>query len=299
MKFGLRHIRYFHAVAEELNFRRAAERLHVSQPALSRAIQHLESDLELRLFERAQNYVRLTEAGQAFLDGSRTVLSSMEATVDLARRTARGETGALRIGYTDFAISGCLPQLLKSFHAEMPGITVKPHHGVTATQMDELAKDQLDVGFVTGPIRQPGYRSLALQRDRPICIVHTAHRLAGRASVSLGDLAEEDFVHGPASAWGHFFDYLVPLCRRAGFVPRIVQEAFNSVGILGLVSCGMGITILTEKTFQFASRDVVALPIRDLAEDLVTEAVWREDAARLPVRHFIRFLEETQAAQQH
>jgi DNA-binding transcriptional LysR family regulator len=290
MKIGLRHMRYFLALADALNFRRASEHLHISQPALTRTIQHLEAELQVMLFERSQNFVRLTDAGRAFQDGGRRVINGMEATIDLTRRVSVGEAGALRVGYTDFAIAGALPELLKQFHQKHPGITVRPHHGVTATQLKELDNDRLDIGFVTGPVRQPGFQSQVVQTDRPICIVPEGHHLATRKSVALGDLAEEDFVHGPAEAWAHFYDYLFPLCRRAGFQPRIVQEAFNSVGILGLVSCGMGITILTESIYNFGTGGLVPLPITDITEVMVTEAVWASENLRLPTQHFVDFL---------
>ncbi|SEK87076.1 transcriptional regulator, LysR family [Roseovarius azorensis] len=290
MKIGLRHIRYFLVLADDLNFRRASEHLHISQPALTRTIQHLEAELKVLLFERSQNFVRLTDAGRAFQEGGRRVLNGMEATIDLTRRVSIGEAGALRVGYTDFAIAGALPELLKQFHQKHPGITVRPHHGVTATQLEELQDDKLDIGFITGPVRHPGFQSRVVQNDRPICIVPEGHHLAMRRSVTLADLAEEDFVHGPAEAWAHFYDYLFPLCRRAGFQPRIVQEAFNSVGILGLVSCGMGITILTESIYDFATGGLVPLPISDISEVMVTEAVWLSDNLRLPTQQFVDFL---------
>ena len=292
MKVNLRHIRYFLALADELNFRRASEFLHISQPALTRTIQDLEAGLAVRLFDRAQNFVRLTDAGRVFREGGRRVMNGLEATIDLTRRVSIGEAGALRVGYTDFAISGELPELLKQFHHKHPGITVRPHHGVTAVQLDELKDDKLDIGFVTGTVRQAGFHSRVVQTDRPICIVPEGHRLAARRSVMLADLAEEDFVHGPADAWAHFYDYLFPLCRKAGFQPNIVQEAFNSVGILGLVSCGMGITILTESTYNFATGGLVPLAITDIADAMVTEAIWASENLRMPTRHFVDFLDE-------
>ncbi|MDZ7709548.1 MAG: LysR family transcriptional regulator [Roseovarius sp.] len=292
MKIGLRHIRYFLVLADDLNFRRASEHLHISQPALSRTIQHLEAELQVRLFERSQSFVRLTDAGRVFREGGQRALNGIEATIDLTRRVNIGEAGALRVGYTDFAIANVLPVLLKQFGQKHPGITLRPHHGVTATQLQELKDDKLDIGFVTGPVRQQGFHSRVVQTDRPICIVPDRHHLASRNSVTLAELADENFVHGPAEAWAHFYDYLFPLCRKAGFQPRIVQEAFNSVGILGLVSCGMGITILTESIYDFATGGLVPLPISDISDVMITEAVWASENLRLPTRHFVDFLEQ-------
>ncbi|GAW34465.1 HTH-type transcriptional regulator GltC [Roseovarius sp. A-2] len=130
-----------------------------------------------------------------------------------------------------------------------------------------------------------------MQADRPICIVPEGRRLASRASVTLANLADEDFEHGPAEAWAYFYDYLFSLCRKAGFQPHIVQEACDSIGIPGLVSCGMGITILTESICNVATGRLVPLPISDIAEVMVTEAVWASENLRLPTQHFVDVLE--------
>ncbi len=165
MRFGLRHIRYFIAVAEELHFRRAAERLGVAQPALSRAIQHLEQELEVLLFDRSNRNVQITSAGRRFLDGCRGIMNAVGSTVEDVRQVHRGQMGNLRIGYTDMAISGVLPSLLKSFQAQQPGIVLQPHHHVTATQVKKLDEGELDIGCVTGPISRPGYEQLQIQSE--------------------------------------------------------------------------------------------------------------------------------------
>ena len=292
MKFGLRHIRYFIAVAEELHFRRAAVRLGIAQPALSRAIRYLEQELAVTLFERSNRSVALTPAGKTFLDGCRSVMSAVERTVDDTRRVDCGQIGTLRIGYTDFAIAGALPNLLQAFQRTHPGIILQPYHGVTADQLRKLEEGNLDIGFVTGPITRPGYDQCLIQRDRLICVVYENHPLAGRRGVRLKELANEDFVHGPSRDWEHFYSYLIPLCRRAGFVPRIVQEAFNSAGILGLVASGMGVTILTESTHNLAVKGLVAVPLKDVSERLMTVAIWNASAARGSIGMFVEFIRE-------
>ncbi len=292
MRSDLRLIRYFVATAEELHFRRAAERLGIAQPALSRAIQTLEAELGVTLFLRTNRNVQITTAGQVFLDRAREILTAMERSVEEARNAHDGRVGSLRIGYTDFAIVGPLPIILKEFQEHQPGITLKPQHGVTLTQMQRMEEGKLDIGFVTGPVNKPGFDQRPVQSEAFVCVCADSHPFARRAAIGIADLADQDFVHGSSKDWQHFYDYLIPLCRRAGFVPRIVQEAFNTAGILGLVSCGMGVTVLTEKVCAALGPGLVVVPIADVSERLITTAIWRRDRMIGPVRHFVDYLHQ-------
>ncbi|MDC0659388.1 LysR family transcriptional regulator [Leisingera sp. SS27] len=290
MRIGLRHIRYFIAVAEELHFRRAAVRLNIAQPALSRAIQHLERELQVSLFERSNRATLLTEAGRVFLDGCRGVLTATELAVENARQADQGQIGSLRIGCTDFAIGGCLPDLLKTFQQEFPGITLKPHHGVTTEQLHRLEDGTLDVGFVTGPVNLPDIASVSVQQEHLLCIVYEGHPLAHRSSIRLEELAAERFVHGPAKDWEYFYYHFLPLCRRAGFMPDIVQEAYNSAAILGLVASRMGVTVLAESTCRTPPPGLVSIPFEDVMERLETIAIWKKSSCSGAMNRFVEFL---------
>lgn len=290
MKFGLRHIRYFTAVAEELHFRRAAERLGIAQPALSRAIRNLEEELEVTLFDRSTRSVQITQAGETFLKGCRGVMNAVDHTVENTRRVHHGQIGTLRIGYTDMAIAGLLPRLLKDFQTQQPGLVLQPHHDVTTTQLNKLEEGELDVGFVTGPISRLGYDQCMIQSESFVCVIYEHHPLAKRSSIRLEELAHEVFVHGTSKDWEHFHAYLIPLCRRSGFVPRVVQEAFNSAGILGLVACGMGVTILTESVRGSAGSGLIVIPLEDVSEQLQTVAIWKAETSDRATGLFIDFL---------
>lgn len=290
MRPDLRLISYFVATAEELHFRRAAERLGIAQPALSRAIQALEAELDVRLFVRSNRKVRITDAGRIFLDHAREVLGALDRGLEDVRRTKDGRAGFLSLGYTDFSIVGALPEILKQFRERQPGIRLNISHGVTLAQLQRLKEGALDVGFVTGPINQEGLDQRIIQSEAFVCVCSDTHPLAKRQSVTLADLEHEDFVHGWSDDWSHFYDYLMPICRRAGFTPRIVQEASNTAGILGLVSCGMGLTILTDKVHSGLPKGLAVLPIDDVTERLLTIALWRRDQRSEPAQNFIRFL---------
>lgn len=290
MRFGLRHIRYCIAVAETLHFRRAAEQLGISQPALSRAIQHLEREVGVTLFDRRNKRVSVTEAGVVFVDGCFKALHMIEQTVDKTHRTDAGEIGRLKIGYTDLAIDGKLPTLLSEFRNLHPDIVLHPCHAVTNSQLRQLEAGDLDIGFATGPINRPDMESCLVQKDALLCVVPRNHILAKRSSIMLEDLATEPFVLGTAQDWEHYYSYLFPLCRQAGFVPNVVQEAFNSAGILGLVACGVGVTVLTESVLASTHANLVTLPLDNVTEQLTTVAVWHKEKQAGPKNLFIDFI---------
>lgn len=290
MRFGLRHIRYCAAVAETLHFRRAAEQLGISQPALSRTIQHLESEVGVTLFDRKNKRVSITDAGTVFVDGCLKALHQVEQTVDRTRRTNVGVIGSLKIGYTDLAIDGLLPTLLSEFRLLHPDIVLQPSHAVTNSQLRQLEAGDLDIGFVTGPINRPGMESCLVQKDALLCVVPHNHALAKRTSIRLEDLANQPFVLGTAQDWEHYYSYLFPLCRQAGFIPNVVQEAYNSAGILGLVACGVGVTVLTESVLASTHKNLVTLPLENVTEQLTTVAVWHVDEQAGPKTLFIDFV---------
>lgn len=290
MALDLRHIRYFVAVADQLHFRRAADHLGIAQPALSRAIRNLEQYLDVILFERSNRSVRLTNAGQVLLKNCRNILISLDHAVDQTRRADRGQVGGLRIGYTDNAIAGKLPAILKGFQENEPGVTLHPFHGPTVEQLRRLEMNEIDIGFVTGPISRPGYEVLPIQSEPFVCIIYANHSLAQKKSIRLFELANENFVHGSSNEWQHFHAYLFSLCRRAGFEPRIVQQAFNTAGILGLVASGMGITVLTKNSSQAMPPGLVVLPIEDIGDELQTVATWKKSDETGPIQIFENYM---------
>ncbi len=280
-------MRYFTAVAEELNFRRAAERLRVAQPAISRAIRELENDLDTRLLERSNRRVELTDAGQVFLEGCRRVAGEIEALIEDTVRARDGEIGHVRIGYTDFAINGALPAVLQDFRARFPEVSVDLVHMVTATQLDALRRGEIEVGFVTGPIAEPGLERLVVQNEQLVVVLPEAHPLARLPAVPLAKLAGEPFVTGQAAHWQHFLSHMVRICHGAGFEPRIVQEAYNSEGIFGLVAANMGVSLHVEGAHNHIRRGVAIRPLSDCDERVPTEAIWRADKPSTARERFI------------
>lgn len=292
MHIGMRHIRYFVAVAEELHFRRAAERLNISQPALSRAIRHIEAEVGVQLFERSNRHVALTHAGANFLRGCSTALTYMDGAIDQAQKATTGERGHLVIGYTDIAIAGRLPQILKSFSQRYPEVTLEPRHDYTLAQLGDLESGALDFGFLTGPALPEGLDSVVVQRDGFIVVLYGTHPLVRHREVPLAALAGEPFVLGTKSNWTHYHDHLYRLCREAGFEPEVVQTASNGEGIFGLIACEMGISVQATSIENCLRKGLETRPLKDCSETVPTLAAWNRATLSPVKQRFIDHLAE-------
>lgn len=277
MKYRLRHIRYFLAVAEELHFRRAAEKINVAQPAVSRGIAQLEQDIGVKLLERSNKRVTLTDAGRVFMAGCKTGFEKLQNAVAEAQGVQAGSLGTLRIAYTDLAINGCFPAIVEQFRSRHEGVKLTLEHQFTNQQIENLENGRLDIGFLTGPIDRIDFASQLIQEERFIVALYPSHPLANMPEIPLSMLAREPFVIGDLDTWQYFHDHLFRLCRTAGFEPRIEQTASNTDGIFGLVASGMGISILSEGALVNRRQGVMACPLKDCPATISTHAAWMRE----------------------
>ncbi|HJW56299.1 MAG TPA: LysR family transcriptional regulator [Burkholderiaceae bacterium] len=245
----LRHLRYFVAVAEELHFTRAAERLHIGQPPLSQQIQALEEEIGAQLLERSRRWVRLTEAGKLFLADARRILALSAEAAETARRANRGEAGELRVGFTSSTpFTAVLPNAINMYRKQYPKVTLFLHEMSSMRQVEAIAARKLDLGFVRPPEAEvPKTVALTtLQHDPLLLIAPSNHRLAKKGTVAFNDLTDESFVMFSREAGTGTYHQILRLCREAGFEPKVTQEAREAATIIGLVAAGCGISILPE-----------------------------------------------------
>ena len=282
----LRHLRYFVAVAEELHFGRAARRLNIAQPPLSRQIRDLEREIGAPLFERHARGVELTAAGHAFLPEARLTLAQAERGVRTAQRAARGETGRLRVGFVEAATwSGILPDVLGFFRMHLPNIGLSLFEMDAREQVDAFRDERIDVGILHGA---PADASRTLQveplyEDPMVAALPATHRLAGRARLALADLEADPFVLVSRLGSPELYDALIARCRAAGFSPRVVQEAAGWHTIAGLVAAGVGVAFIPRSLAQLARPGIAWHPVRDLGVDLAMSVAWRR-GRQSPVR---------------
>lgn len=282
----LRHLRYFVAVAEELHFGRAAQRLHIAQPPLSRQIKDLERELDADLFERLPRGVQLTAAGRAFLPQARLTLAQAERAKRSAQRAAQGETGRLRVGFIDAATyPGVLPGVLAFFRMHLPLIGLSLFEMDSAEQEEALREGRIDIGILQSPPAD-AERWLHLEEvysDPLVAALPRTHRRAARRRLALADLADEGFVLFPRSVDPTLYDEVIARCRGAGFSPRLAQEAASWQTLTGLVSAGVGIAFIPQTLSRIRRPGVVFHPVRGLPVKMRIFAAWRRND-RSPVR---------------
>ncbi|WP_049621187.1 LysR family transcriptional regulator [Frateuria defendens] len=295
MDIELRHLRYFLAVADELHFGRAAERLGMSQPPLSQQIRQLEQLVGARLFTRSNRRVALTEAGEAFLEETRAILARVERAIDLAQRAQRGETGELRIGFTRATpLSGYIPNAIHAFRQRLPGVQLLLEEMNSLRQIDALLERRLQVGILRGRKLPEALVSRRLFRDPLLAVMRADHPLlkgaGARRKLHTEALAREPFVLFARSAGTGIHDHVIALCNDAGFMPRVAQEAREASTIIGLVAAGMGVSILPATCSHIQVDGVRFVPLADPLAISEVHVAHRRDEHSPLVAQFVQLL---------
>ena len=273
----LRHLRYFIAVAEELNFSRAAERLHMAQPPLSVAIRQLEQELGAELFQRTTREVKLTDAGDAFLEGARRTLTEVERTVAAARRAAAGELGSLGVAFSWSARFETLPAIGQAFRAEHPDVELLTEEMWNARMPHALRSGAVDVAVSLCPEIGADLSYETIRTEDFVALVANTHPLAGGDPIALGALEYDSFLLFPRELAPRLHDQMVGLCRRAGFEPRIRSGSFHAGWELQILADVPVVALVPRSVARQLPDGIVALALNEPSDLVETALVWRAD----------------------
>lgn len=290
----IRHLRYFITAAKEEHFGRAAGRLHIAQPALSRQIRELEESLGVQLFERLPRGVRLSKAGEQFLDDAKRALASFEYAIVQARRRGSVAVPRLRIGFIEpIILNSLLPKTLRRFRSENPHVMLEllPMH--SSAQVDALQAVRIDAGITMGiPGNVADFDHLTLAAEKFQLALPDTHPLAEQASVKLADLRGEEFVWVRRDIAPIYTDHLLSACISGGLSPKISIETTNEATILSLVSVGAGLGIVMSRGWR-VPEGVVLRPIVDLQTIAYINLVWLRKQRSKTLDSFIEALSES------
>jgi DNA-binding transcriptional LysR family regulator len=271
MDIDARLWRSFTVVAEELHYGRAADRLHITQPALSRQIRDLERALGVTLFDRTSRRVALSQAGQAVLGQARRALTESDRAIRLARLAAHGDLGELTIAVLPAVALALLPAIIRTYRDTHRSIDVTISESFDDEQLTALAAGRVDAGFLRAAQAPPGIRLQTLLTEPVVAALPADHRLARHDRIALSELAGEPFVFFPRHRSVLAYDEFIASCRAAGFSPAIVQEA-SGLSALGLVAAGLGVTIVAA-SYQALSLDGVRfVPV--VGHQLALQVAW-------------------------
>ena len=291
-----RNLRQFIAVAEELNFGRAAERLHVAQPALSYAVKKIERYVGVQLIDRSRSSVSLTHAGRRFLEDSYQTLQHINFSIERARQVTRGKTGRLAIGFLGTAGYGLVPSLMADYRQACPDVETQLLELSTLEQLDRLETKQIDVGIVRSPFfgEKDFLHTRLIARDQMMVALPAHHRLARRKTLSMAELKDEGFVifsrdHVPAS-----YAALMTLCSLEGFHPLILQECIQVSGLICVVAAGVGIALVPSdlKALQHPKVSYVPLKGSHSFQQVEISLAWHKDNHNPAIPGFVKRITE-------
>lgn len=283
----LRHLRYFIAVAEELNFSRAAERMHMAQPPLSAAIRQLERDLGVDLFVRTTREVKLTEAGRAFLSGARRTLADAERAAEDAKRAAAGELGRLRIAYSWSTRFETLPALGQAFRATHPDVELLAQEMWNARMPAAFASGSIDVALSLCPEIDAELELAPIRSEHLVALLPEGHALASEQTIPLSALAGEQLVLFPRDIAPRLHDAFLAIFRRAGFEPSVRNESFHTGWDLGVLAEIPAAAVAPQSVAGGLPDGIVPVALSEPTDALETCVVWRSDDSSPAVAAFV------------
>ena len=286
----LRQLRYFVAVAEDLHFGHAAQRLRIAQPALSRQIQALEKDLLVQLLFRNRRRVQITPAGQVFLERARLILARADEAVLVTQRAGGGVSGTLNLGFVGSATYDVLPGVLREFLQSAPHVELTLSEMTVHAQIEALTEKRIDIGLLRLAAKTEGLVFRTIARE-PLCVaLPSSHRLAQVPAVRLSALAGEPFVLYPDHPRPSWTEFVIGLCQQAGFRPIVVQRTVEIQTTLSLVAAGIGVSIVPKCIGNLQRKDVVFRRLTGVRAHTELVAAYRERDPSPVVQTFLKVL---------
>lgn len=289
----LRHFRYFIAVAEELHFGRAAERLCMTQPPLSMQIRQLEENVGVPLFVRGSRPIELTAAGEVLLEHARTVLTQADSALHKARLTAHGEAGRLSIAVTSASVLSLLPRLISAFKQRYPAVEIDVSEMVSRDQLSAIARSDINFGLIRPPVNHPTIATLIIQVEPVVVAVPRRHRLADLAKIPVSAMDKAPFINFNRKTASYFNLLANDLLSAHKARPEIVQSATQLHTVMALVSAGLGLALVPEAAARIQLEDVVLRPL-DMDSPPMAELclAWNSQDRNPAVRSFLELVQE-------
>ncbi|MFA8434782.1 MAG: LysR family transcriptional regulator [Marinifilaceae bacterium] len=288
----LRHLKYFLAVANELNFRKASEKLFISQPGLSRQIKQLEEILEARLFIRDKRQVQLTPAGEYLKSEMEFFLNHLERTKKHLKLINQGKKGEIRMGFVGSAMQTVIPELLVKMNEEFPGIEANLEEMTNRAQVNAIQNDQLDIGFVRLTRVPPGIKIKNIYKDTFSIVLPKDHELNEKNFKGVHQLANENFILFSSDYSPLYYDEIMSICEDQGFTPKISHNSIHAQTIFRLVENKLGIAIVPSSLQYGFALDVKFIEIKDIPQETYLSMIWKEENRNPTLTNIIELLEE-------
>jgi DNA-binding transcriptional LysR family regulator len=297
----LRQLTYFVAVAEELNFSRAAGRMYLSQPALSQQVHKLEQELGVQLFDRSRNRIELTEAGATLLDGARRILVQVEKTTRSTREVGGAERSHLAVGFPEYANHTLVADILQAYQQRYPYVDFEEHEiftlQETLQQVEKLRRGSLQAGFLLAPVQDDELSSETILDIELVAAIPDTHPLAANDEIMMKDLADERIILFSRRFHPYCYDYVVGCCKKAGFEPEVVQrnepQLYSGATTYRMVASGVGVGIVARPLVS-PSRlpGVVFRPLREPSPVLELAVTWKADDPSPNLQAFLEIVRE-------
>lgn len=284
-----RRLKQFLVVADCGSISGASKRLHIAQPALSKAMQLLEEELAVRLFLRQPRGILLTDAGREIAEEAGKALASLEDAADKARSFQRGGRGVLTIGYGVFASMGDIPDLIVAFRKHSPSVEVRMRLLSTSEQLKGLENRQIDVGFAFTIACSPKICSQHISTQAPVLIMPADHPWAGRRRIAISELRNIPFILGNQQRWGPYREIVSGLCLSAGFLPNVVAEADDWPDMLAMLRMGEAFGLMGDSVLDQLPKSMKAVRLADPPIEFDISMIWNEDMLRKAGKRFVDF----------